>query len=106
MFGWSYPAGCTSTPYDDDAPEECPCCGAANADEDGEPVFLADPSFCSSTCRDGYVNRMRAYGEAEGVALAAIEAAEARWATELAAIKADEMSNLEGNARPRDDTSP
>lgn len=32
IFGWSYPAGCSSTPYDDEPPEACPQCSADNSD--------------------------------------------------------------------------
>lgn len=36
-------------------PEECLVCGDLNEDEKGVPVFPADPSFCSSYCRDVFV---------------------------------------------------
>jgi hypothetical protein len=84
IFGWSYPAGCSSTPYDHDCPEECPHCGATNADEDGAPVFTVDPVFCSAACRDEYARTRREWDAIEGAALAQIEADEARWAIELA----------------------
>jgi len=42
-----------------DSPEECPVCGYPNADEDGEPIFEEDPSFCSARCRDEYVAHQR-----------------------------------------------
>ena len=35
-------------------PEECPVCGYANADDDGEPLFVEDPSFCSERCMREY----------------------------------------------------
>jgi predicted nucleic acid-binding Zn ribbon protein len=35
-----------------EAPEECPVCGDYTADENGEPVYRADPSFCSSHCQE------------------------------------------------------
>jgi hypothetical protein len=44
LFGWSYPAGCSGTPYDDDYPCElcqvdpswcaCPTCGVCGAQGD------------------------------------------------------------------------
>jgi len=53
-LGWSYPAGAENdpnAPYNQiDPPEECPVCGEPNADEDGEPVYPDDPSFCSEKC--------------------------------------------------------
>lgn len=84
IFGYSYPAGCSSTPYDLDCPEECPHCGGANADDDGAPVFTVDPVFCSAPCRDEYTRIQRDQAEAEGAAFAQIAADEARWAPELA----------------------
>jgi len=65
-FGWSYPAGCTGTPFDEDPGEECGAFGCKNdnADEDGEPVFPADPGFCSEACRDDYVGAVAAQAEA------------------------------------------
>jgi hypothetical protein len=39
--------------------EECPVCGYPNANEDGEPIFEEDPSFCSARCRDQYVANQR-----------------------------------------------
>jgi hypothetical protein len=45
-------------------PEECPC-GAANADDDGEPIYDGDPAFCSKACVDKYIVRMREEAEAE-----------------------------------------
>ena len=61
-FGWDYPAGCTSVPGDEpELPEACPMCGAANADEQGEPVYT-DPAFCGEACASGYY---KAQAEAE-----------------------------------------
>lgn len=50
MFGWSYPAGCSSTHYDVDIPEKCPCCGGENMTEGGVEIYKADPAFCSEKC--------------------------------------------------------
>lgn len=55
IFGWSYPAGCSSTPYDDDRPEKCPQCGAANSDDEGEPVCADAPDFCSVACQEAHL---------------------------------------------------
>ena len=55
IFGWSYPAGCSGTPYDDDSPEECPQCGAANSTDEGEPVCSDAPDFCSVACQETYL---------------------------------------------------
>ena len=55
IFGWSYPAGCSGTPYDDDRPETCPQCGAANSDESGAPVCADAPDFCSVACQETYL---------------------------------------------------
>lgn len=40
-------------------PEECPVCGYPNADDEGEPIFKDDPSFCSARCRDQYSAHQR-----------------------------------------------
>lgn len=55
IFGWSYPAGCSSTPYDDEPPEACPQCGADNSDEDGKIVCADAPDFCSVACQETYL---------------------------------------------------
>jgi hypothetical protein len=86
IFGWSYPAGCSSTPYDEEDVIECPQCGAANADDEGEPVFAADPVFCSAPCRDEHDRIQREQAYAEAVAFVEIEKNEARWAAELAEL--------------------
>lgn len=62
IFGWSYPAGCGSTPYDDDGPEQCPQCGAANSTDEGDPVCTDAPDFCSVACQETY---LAAQGEYE-----------------------------------------
>ncbi len=51
-FGWSYPAGCTGTPYDEDEdPVECPTCGKENWDEEADaPVYPPSPDYCSEAC--------------------------------------------------------
>ena len=55
IFGWSYPAGCSGTPYDNDRPEVCPQCGCNNSNEEGVPVCVDAPDFCSVACQDTYV---------------------------------------------------
>lgn len=55
IFGWSYPAGCSGTPYDEEPPEACALCGAANSDEDGVPVCADAPDFCSVACQETYL---------------------------------------------------
>lgn len=71
MFGGSYPAGCSSTPYDEDDPLVCPQCGGANHDEETDaPIFEADPAFCSAACRDRYALDRKAEAEAEAAAFA------------------------------------
>ena len=51
IFGWDYPAGCSSVPGDEfELPETCPMCGEQNANEEGEPVHPADPAYCSQAC--------------------------------------------------------
>ena len=55
IFGWSYPAGCSSTPYDDDPPEACPQCGAANSTDEGKPECVDAPGFCSVACQQTYL---------------------------------------------------
>lgn len=60
IFGWSYPAGAENDPnapwnQTDEYTEECPVCGNMNCDEQGNPLFDEDPSFCSSECLDTYI---------------------------------------------------
>ena len=51
VFGWDYPAGCTSVPGDEpELPETCPMCGADNQNEHGKPTHAADPAYCSERC--------------------------------------------------------
>lgn len=51
VFGWDYPAGCSSVPGDEaELPESCPMCGADNTNEHGEPTYAADPAYCSERC--------------------------------------------------------
>jgi len=51
---------CPSHAWDDyndsqEAPEECPQCGAENSDEEtGEWVYLAAPGFCSQKCEQDH----------------------------------------------------
>ena len=45
---------------DNDPPEVCPKCGGENCTEDGEPVCVEAPDFCSVTCRDLYTVDLRA----------------------------------------------
>lgn len=66
LFGWSYPAGCSSVPGDEpDPPDTCPGCGADNVDADGEPVNPDDPFFCSAVCAEKYTEQERAAADAE-----------------------------------------
>lgn len=66
-FGWSYPAGCSGPP-DDDEPTEC-VCGAPNWSEAAENIdgwICGDaPGFCSTRCRDEYVEAERLAAEEE-----------------------------------------
>ena len=76
LFGWSYPAGCTGTPYDaDDGPETCPVCDAPNWDDDaGVEVYKPDPAFCSKACADAYAATSRIADDATAAGLATDEA--------------------------------
>ena len=56
-FGWSYPAGCSGTPYDDFPPEDCPVCKKPLPED-------SEDSFCSKVCEAGYVARQKAEDEA------------------------------------------
>jgi hypothetical protein len=65
IFGWSYPAGCSGPP-DGDGPEECPSCGAPNADpETGDWSCAAAPGYCSEACSGLDRDRLRKEAEAE-----------------------------------------
>jgi hypothetical protein len=45
---------------DQEMPEECPLCGDPNANEySGEPMVPEDPAFCSTHCRDAYIQEQR-----------------------------------------------
>ena len=50
IFGWSYPAGCNSTPYDNFGPEECPVCKKPNWDEQEEKFIHGSQVYCSDNC--------------------------------------------------------
>jgi hypothetical protein len=52
MFGWDYPAGCSSTPYDEFTPETCPICGKDNWDEKKEEWVHKSQVFCSDACEE------------------------------------------------------
>ena len=71
------PDFCPSHAWDDyyasqEAPEECPQCGAANEDEEtGEWVYPAAPGFCSQKCEQEY--------SADQAALAVWEEQDAAW---------------------------
>lgn len=43
-------------------PTECPVCGKDNADEDGNPICIEAPTFCSKECETKYA---REYAESE-----------------------------------------
>ena len=65
IFGWSYPAGCHGTPYDEEGPENC-VCGKPNADEEtGEWLCLEAPGYCSVPCRDADLAEQREQAKAE-----------------------------------------
>lgn len=64
MFGWSYPAGCNGTPYDDEPPIFCNSCGmpenqwnmgSGNTFEMDDEIQLKEDGeqvcFCSHECR-------------------------------------------------------
>ena len=81
VFGWDYPAGCSSVPGDDaELPETCPMCGAPNQDEHGEPTYAADPAYCSERCAvadseaQAIADRLEAEANAEVDALLEAEA--------------------------------
>tara|TARA_R110001583_G_scaffold21955_5_gene82846 strand:- start:73 stop:339 length:267 start_codon:yes stop_codon:yes gene_type:complete len=55
IFGWSYPAGCSGPPDDDDPPEKCPSCDKANYDEEAEEWVCPEAQpFCSAECEEAY----------------------------------------------------
>lgn len=87
MFGWSYPAGCTGTPYDDDAPEACPCCGGVNWDEDGGvEINKGAFPYCSPSCADTDAARNRAAADDYAADLEAEERLLQAWIEEDRAI--------------------
>jgi hypothetical protein len=75
VFGWSYPAGCSGTPWDEpDYPEECPVCGNPNTDPETEDwVCPVAPGFCSFECLDSWVDSQRLEAEAEANFLAELD---------------------------------
>lgn len=52
IFGWSYPPGCSGTPWDDCDYDEtkCLCCGA-DLPDDVEPDTPQDEGYCSERCQ-------------------------------------------------------
>jgi hypothetical protein len=58
--------------YQVEIPEECPC-GKPNALEDGTPVFLDDPAFCSRACLDNYVAEEKRFNNAYAESIIADE---------------------------------
>lgn len=64
MFGWSYPAGCNGTPYDEFLPEECPICGKANWDEVTETTIHPSGVFCSDECQTTHEADLKACDDA------------------------------------------
>jgi hypothetical protein len=50
IFGWSYPPGCSGTPYDD-APDDnvCAWCGAS-LPENPPPTMWAHDGVCDAKC--------------------------------------------------------
>lgn len=72
VFGWSYPPGCSSTPYDDgDIPESCPECHGPNWDFGNDvELYQEDPAFCSKACADIHAKKI---GEAEAAFDAQLE---------------------------------
>lgn len=48
-----------------DPPEQCPVCGADNADAEGEPVYAGDPAYCSQACAEIAEAWAQAEAEAE-----------------------------------------
>jgi hypothetical protein len=70
IFGWSLPPGCSRLPYDDDCQEECPMCGKPNCTDDGEPVFVASPDFCSKECDDEHARQVALEADNYAAALA------------------------------------
>jgi hypothetical protein len=48
-----------------DIPEQCPMCGAENADEEGEPVCKEAEAFCSVKCQTEYMAEQKRLAEAE-----------------------------------------
>lgn len=65
MLGWTYPAGVTSTPYDEFAPENCPVCGKDNWDPIQENLIHKSGVYCSDACEEKDVKIMREADEAE-----------------------------------------
>jgi endogenous inhibitor of DNA gyrase (YacG/DUF329 family) len=65
IFGWSYPAGCNSTPYDDFGPEECPVCKKPNWDEQEEKFIHVSRAYCSDDCEARDLAEMKAQADAE-----------------------------------------
>lgn len=67
IFGWSYPAGCNSTPYDDFGPEVCPVCGKENWDENTETYRHKSEAYCSDECERQDMEDQRKQADAERI---------------------------------------
>jgi hypothetical protein len=73
-FGWSYPAGCSGTPYDEHDVERCHQCGVPLAEEDpgvSNPLGSWGRGRLDSVWQDGYCSCrcLLAAGETESSAL-------------------------------------
>lgn len=93
MFGYSYPAGCTSTPYDEEGPEVCPTCGGANCTEGGVEVYKPAPAFCSEACASEYRVRNDRDDAAYAAQLAEEDRLAAAWLAQDAADAATALAH-------------
>lgn len=97
-FGWSYPAGCSGTPFDEPDPPCCIC---------GRDV---DDCICPECQECGETGRLKCYetGGCSGngprmvrsaVQIASLREAEARWAADAKALEQQEADHIDGYDR-------
>jgi len=89
MFGWSYPAGCNSTPYDDNLPDNCPVCKGENYDLDREQWIFESGPYCCAKCAEKGAEADRLAAEDEAAEWREIEQNEAKWEAQLRALPVD-----------------
>lgn len=91
IFGWSYPPGVSSLPWDDTGAEVCPVCGKDNWDDEKEVFIHSSEVYCSDDCEEKDFQRMKAEAEAEARYLEEEEKMEEEIRAYMERIKRDSL---------------